>query len=160
MAEVFPGGVILALDWGLARVGVAACDPGRGWAYPVRTLVAGPGLWDDLAGVVAEVGPAVIVVGDPRRLDGTIGPAAENVRTQARRLADLVRLPVWLVDERMTTRQAQRRLHGVGRTVKSGRGVVDTVAAVGILESVLRALNEGHVIGQKLESEDACGETQ
>jgi len=157
-AEAFPGGVVLSVDVGTVRTGVAACDPGRILAYPVETVPAGDGMVARVAELADEYGAAVVVVGYPLGLDGQPGLSAQDVVRQARRLAGKLTVPVWLVDERLSTAQAQRRLHEAGRTVKTSRGVVDTLAAVGILESVLNALSQGHVIGRELEA--ICGWSQ
>ena len=77
-------GVRLALDWGQARIGVAACDPAGALAYPVETVPAGP----DASGAdrrrwSAEYEPIEVVVGLPRSLSGGEGPAAATgPRTQ------------------------------------------------------------------------------
>ncbi|MCL2471960.1 MAG: Holliday junction resolvase RuvX [Propionibacteriaceae bacterium] len=150
-------GVLLAVDLGSARVGVAACDAGRVLAYPVETVPAGDGLDDRITALVAEYAAAALIVGFPLALDGSRGIAAQNVENQARLLAEKVGVPVWLVDERLTSVQANQRLRAAGRNSKSARGVVDAQAAVGILESVLHALEAGRMIGRELEVEEAHG---
>ena len=149
--------MLLAVDFGSARVGVAACDRERILAYPVETLPAGDGVPQRLARLASDYGAVGVVVGYPLALDGGAGPAAANVREQALAVARAVALPVWLVDERMTTAEAQKRLRQAGRTVKTSRKIVDRQAAVGILEAVLNAWNRGSWIGQALEMEETDG---
>ncbi|MDR0284229.1 MAG: Holliday junction resolvase RuvX [Propionibacteriaceae bacterium] len=150
MAE--PSSVLLAVDLGSARVGVAACDAGRVLAYPVTVLPAGEDLPDRVAALVDELGAGELVVGYPLALDGTAGIAAAHVVTQAEALAARVGVPVTLVDERMSTAEAHRKLRAAGRTAKTARRVVDAQAAVGILESVLCALAAGRTVGQRVEA--------
>ena len=79
-----------------------------------------------------------IVVGLPRSLSGSEGPAATKVREWARRLARLVApVPVRLADERLTTVSAEAMLRDRGRSGAKRRAVVDQAAAVVILQHVL-----------------------
>ena len=153
-------GAILAIDLGSVRVGVAACDPSRILAYPVATLPMSEDLPQRVAALMEEHRAVALVVGYPLALDGRAGIAAGNVERQARLLAAGIEQPVWLVDERLTTAEAGRRLRASGRSAKAARGVIDAQAAVGILESVLRALDRGATIGRRLEMEEAHGETR
>jgi putative holliday junction resolvase len=133
----FRPGVRLAFDWGDARIGVAACDRDGVLAYPVSTVLAGA---DEIAGlvdVVAEYEPIEVLVGFPRSLSGGEGPAAGKARERAKRLAGVVRVPVRLVDERLTTVTASQRLSQGGKRVKEQRGLIDAASAVAILEQAL-----------------------
>lgn len=136
-------GVRIGLDWGDARVGVAASDPAGILAYPVRTLhVRG----DDEAGisevlaVVEEYGPVLeVVMGLPRTLKGKEGPAAQKMRRRSRALRRRLdpSVALRLVDERMTTAAAARGLHAAGRNSRDQRAVIDQAAAVAILDHAL-----------------------
>lgn len=136
-------GTRIGVDWGDARVGVAACDPSGTLAYPVRTIaVRGDeaAARRELLAVVVEYEPVLeVLVGLPRTLKGKEGPAAQKMRHRARLLRD--QLPddvgLRLVDERMTTAQASRGLHQAGRDTRSQRAVIDQAAAVAIVEYAL-----------------------
>lgn len=131
-------GVRLGVDVGDVRIGVAVCDPAALLATPVETVPAGRGSLARLAALVAEHAAVEVVVGLPRSLSGAEGPAADKVRAYAVRLAHEVDpLPVRLVDERWTTRSAERALRERGRKGVKQRAVVDQVAAVEILQSAL-----------------------
>lgn len=138
MAEVgvaeFRRGVRLGLDWGDARIGVAACDRDGLLAYPLDTVAAGETELARLAQLIAEHEPIEVVVGLPRSLNGGDGPAAAKVRERAGALAAVVGVPVRLVDERLSTVSASRRLRQGGRTAKQQRPVIDATAAAVILE--------------------------
>ena len=145
----FRRGVRLAVDWGDVRIGVAACDADGVLAYPLTTVRAGADEVADLTALVAEHMPLEVLVGLPRSMDGREGPAAAVARERAGRLAAAVGVPVRLVDERLTTVTASRRLRAGGRTAKQQRAVVDAAAAVAILEQGLsfeRA--RGHAPGE------------
>ncbi|AXE38795.1 Holliday junction resolvase RuvX [Acidipropionibacterium virtanenii] len=131
-------GTRIAIDWGKARIGVAACDPRGILAYPVETVATRDRPISRLCEIVAEYEPVEIVMGLPVALDGTERIAARDVRRAGDRLAEAVApIPVRYVDERMTTRTAARALHEAGRDARHQRSVIDQAAAVAILEHVL-----------------------
>jgi len=130
----------IAVDVGDARIGVASCDPDGILATPVETV---PGRDVEaalrrLAAIVGEYEPLEVVVGLPRSLSRSEGPAAAKVRDFAQRVAKIIfPVPVRLVDERMTTVTAAQGLRASGRNAKKGRSVIDQAAAVIILQSAL-----------------------
>lgn len=136
-------GVRLGVDWGDARVGVAACDRAATLAYPVRTVqVRGDekAVIAEILAIAEEYGPVLeVVLGLPKTLKGKEGPAAQKMRTRSlalrRRLEPGIGLR--LVDERMTTAAATRGLHAAGRNTREQRAVIDQAAAVAILEYAL-----------------------
>jgi putative holliday junction resolvase len=130
-------GIRLAVDWGDARIGVAACDPEGVLAYPVKVISAGPAEMTQLAALAAEYKPIEVLVGFPRSLSGGEGPAAMKARERATRLAAAIGVPVRLVDERLTTVTASRRLSEGGKRVKQQRKLIDAAAATTILEQAL-----------------------
>lgn len=130
-------GVVLAVDVGTVRVGVAASDPSRILASPVETVPA-PGL-DRVAALVAERGAVLVVVGLPTSLSGRARSAsADMARSWAARLTPLIApVPLELVDERLTTVTATAALRASGRKGKRARAVIDQAAAVALLQVVL-----------------------
>jgi len=132
-------GVRLALDWGKARIGVAASDPGGVLAHPVETIAAGPDAIARILALVTEYEPIEVVLGLPRNLAGAEGPAAIAIREVAADLAPrLGGVPLRLVDERLTTVTASRQLSGAGRNTRRQRAVIDQAAAVALLEQALQ----------------------
>lgn len=132
-------GVRIACDPGKARIGIARTDPRGTLAVPDEAVPAGDGAYSAVRALVVEYEAIVVYVGLPLRLDGTRGPAADWAREWADGLADVVGVPVRLVDERLTTVEAQRGLHAAGRTAKSSRAVIDSASACILLESCLNA---------------------
>lgn len=130
-------GVVLAVDVGRVRVGVAASDPDRLLASPVETVTA-PG-HGRVAELVAEREAVLVVVGLPTSLSGrTESASADMARDWAAVLEPLVApVEVRLVDERLTTVAATAALRASGRSVRSSRAVVDQAAAVALLQGVL-----------------------
>ena len=137
MSKGFRRGVRIALDWGDARIGVAACDQDGVLAYPVMTVPAGDREIAELITVLAEYEPIEVLVGLPRSLSGSEGPAAAQARERAARLAEMISVPVRLVDERLTTVTASQRLREGGKSAKQQRELIDAAAAVAILEHAL-----------------------
>lgn len=133
-------GVRLALDWGLARIGVAACDRDGTLAFPVETIAQASDLGHvrrRLTELLAEYEPFEVVVGLPMHLKGTESQTATLVRERAAWLARAFGLPVRLVDERLTTVAATRGLREAGRDARRQRAVIDQAAAVAILDHAL-----------------------
>lgn len=130
-------GVVLAVDVGTVRVGVAASDPHRILASPVETVPA-PGL-ERVAALVAERAAQLVVVGLPTSLSGRSQSAsADLARRWAAALAPLIApVPIELVDERLTTVTAVAALRSAGRSGRQARKIVDQAAAVALLQSVL-----------------------
>jgi len=136
-------GVRLAIDWGDARIGVAACDRDGVLAYPLDTVPAGANELVRLAELVAEHEPIEVLVGLPRSLSGGEGPAAVKAREQAGRLAARLSVPVRLVDERLTTVTASQQLRASGKKAKQQRSLIDAAAAAAILEHALAIERSG-----------------
>ncbi len=141
-------GVLVGVDVGSVRVGVAVSDPGGVLATPVATLrrdpAAAPSAGDpdveEIADLVAGSTAVGVVVGLPKSLDGGEGPSAERARTYASVLAARVApVQVRLVDERLSTVDAHRALRDSGVAGRRQRAVVDQAAAVLILQSALDA---------------------
>lgn len=129
-------GVVLAVDVGTVRVGVAASDPHRVLASPVETVPA-PGL-ARVAELVREREAVLVVVGLPTSLSGKAASAsADMARSWAERFRALVDVPVELVDERLTTVTATAALRAAGKSGRKARQVVDQAAAVALLQGVL-----------------------
>jgi putative Holliday junction resolvase len=146
----------LGIDWGKARIGVAACNPGVSFAYPVETVPAGAGELARLAELVAEYDPDVVYVGLPLTLGGARSHAAEFVLAKAAQLAARVTpVEVRLVDERMSTASASRSLGSAGRRARQQRSVIDQAAAVEILQRALDGEErEGAPVGEPAAKEE------
>jgi putative Holliday junction resolvase len=127
----------MAVDLGSARTGVAVSDELGMLAQPWRTLPGGEASLEAVVAAAGELRPGRILVGLPRNMDGTYGPAAEAARDFAEKLRARLACPVDLWDERLTTVAAQRSLRESGRKARDQRGVVDQVAAQILLQSWL-----------------------
>lgn len=133
---------ILGLDLGQKRIGVAISDP-LGITAQGLTVIAYktiPEALQRLAELCLEHEITRIVCGLPLHLDGGRGEAAQAVEKFAAAAGERTGLPVELIDERLTTREAERTLLTAGMSRKARKKVRDKVAAVLILESYLRSL--------------------
>jgi putative Holliday junction resolvase len=128
---------LLAVDFGEKRIGLAVSQGAL--ALPLATLArrSDAEAAAEIAAVAREEGVTGLVVGEPRRLDGTAGDAAKRVHAFARRLEAATGLPCALVDEALTSRAAEERLRAAGVDPRRHPERVDQVAAQLLLEEVL-----------------------
>ena len=131
-------GRVLAFDPGSKRIGVAVSDALRIVATPVGVIDAADP-WDEIAGLIDEYSPVVVVVGLPISLDGTEGPAAARARSFGEELEQRHGRPVEYVDERYTTQTAESALIEGRVRRRDRKQAVDKVAAAVILRHYLTA---------------------
>lgn len=129
---------ILGIDVGEARIGLARSDDLGMLAHPLETVHVKEGNpLKRVAEVIAREKVETVVIGLPRNMSGTYGPAAEKAREFAKKLQELAPCAVKFWDERLSTVAAQKQLHEAGRNAKNSRSVIDQVAAVLILQGYL-----------------------
>ncbi len=126
----------LGIDIGEKRVGVAEGDSRVGIAVPHSTLrrTSDRQLIAEIKALALESGTDVLVVGEPRRLDGSVGPAAERARAFARKLGKACALPVRTVNEALTSVEAKRRLRAAGVDPRKHPERIDATAAQILLQ--------------------------
>ena len=132
-------GRVLGIDYGDVRIGIALSDPTAFLASSLTTVQNGKTAEDEVAALVAEHEVEKIVIGLPRNMDGSYGPATEKVRAFADRLKEKTTCPVFEWDERLSTVSAHNALREAGLNGKKRKGVVDKVAAQIILQNYLDA---------------------
>jgi putative holliday junction resolvase len=131
----------LGVDYGDVRIGLALSDELALLAHPAATLPNDGSTLANIRHLVNQRQVTGIVLGVPRNMNGTFGPSAEKAKKFGEELQKHLpdqRLIFW--DERLTTAEAQRVLHGVGKNIKSSRPVLDQVAAQILLQSYLDSL--------------------
>lgn len=145
-------GVRIALDVGTVRIGVARSDAIGMLAVPLDAVPAGDASVDAVCALIEEWAAIEVVVGLPLHLSGDEGASALMAREWAGSLASRVDIPVRMVDERLSTVQAQRALRAGGRSSRQSRAVIDSASAVMVLQSVLDAEQaSGRVAGEVVE---------
>lgn len=132
--------IILGIDLGKARTGVAICDKGELLASPLTVVTEyhREQLVEKLAVLAKENKAELLAVGLPRNMDGSEGESAQNARGIGALLEEATGLPVEFVDERGTTITAHGYLNETNTRGKKRKAVVDAVAATVILEDCLR----------------------
>jgi len=130
---------VLGFDVGARRIGVAVGNTLSGTARPIAMVAArddGPD-WDAVAALVREWRPDRLVVGEPLTLDGETQLATHLARRFAREAAARFALPVDLIDERSSSREAERRFAHArreGRARRRDAQALDALAAQIIVE--------------------------
>lgn len=132
--------VILSIDYGDVRTGVAVCDKLEMLASPVTVIHEknAENLADRIAEIACEKHAELLVLGLPKNMDGTEGFRAENCRLFASVLQQKINLPLDFEDERLTTVSAHNALNLTDTRGKKRKEIVDAVSAVIILEDYLR----------------------
>ena len=132
-------GPILALDLGEKLVGAALSDERLVTTKRLPPLKRSnwKKLLQDVRHLVEHFDARIIVVGLPLRLDGTDGDAAKNARRVAANLAKSIDLPVYLQDERLTSREAMENLKAEGLKPDEIPALIDGEAAATILRDFL-----------------------
>ncbi len=129
--------IIMAVDAGKVRTGIATGDTANGFAFPktVITEYHPERLIETLCACAKEYGAERIVVGLPRNMDGSSGFRAEECTELAQKLGEKSGIETVLWDERCTTVAAYTALDAAGTYGKKRKAAVDAVAATLILES-------------------------
>lgn len=136
-----PRARVAAIDLGKARVGVAVADE-LGLMAHARPFLEGKSrrpLLAALATLAKEDGIERFLVGLPLEMNGEHGPAAQRALEFAQQLADATGVEIEMIDERLSTVEASRRLRDRGLTTREQRSLVDGAAAAVILQSWLDA---------------------
>ena len=130
---------ILGIDYGDARVGVAVTDIMGFMANGVKTIKnkGTKKLLEELGSVIKEYNPEKIVVGLPKNMDGSEGFRVEATQEFVKNLKTIYTGEIILQDERLTSMEAKRYLSETNTFGKKRKEVLDTVAAVLILEQYL-----------------------
>lgn len=131
--------VIMAVDYGDVRTGLAVCDKNEILASPVAVITESDRerLIEKVISAAKERRAESFVVGLPKNMDGSEGFRAEACRDFAQKLASASGLNVEMYDERLTTVSAHNALNATNTRGKKRKAVVDAVSAVMILEDYI-----------------------
>lgn len=129
----------MAFDFGTERIGIAVGEAATGIAHPLTTIrgATSDARFDAIGKLIGEWKPALLVVGLPTHIDGTEHEMTARARRFARRLEGRFALPVAMVDEQLTTRDAAAKLSAAGVGARRQRPIRDQVAAQTILQTWL-----------------------
>ena len=130
---------ILALDHGSKRIGVAVSDETKIIALPLEYIPAEPfvDFLERLKFLLREKEVDLILIGQPRNMDGSYGPAAQKVETFVGVLKTAITVPIKMWDERLTSTMANRVMIQANVRRDKRKEKVDAMAAAILLQSYL-----------------------
>lgn len=134
--------IIMSVDLGKARTGIAVCDPTMLLASPVEVITESytPKLVEKIVSVAQRLHAERIVVGLPLNMDGSQGESARNALDIAEQIRDASGIETVMYDERCSTVIAHNVLNVTDTRGKKRKAVVDAVAAVVILQDYLDSM--------------------
>lgn len=133
-------GRLIGVDLGLKRVGVAISDEEGLFAHPLAVIpyTNQDNVVEELILLARSNGASGFVIGLPKNMDGSLGESARRALKFCRKLQAKSEMPCILMDERLTTSQAEREMIGLGMSRRKRRLRVDQAASVLILENYLQ----------------------
>lgn len=140
---------VLGIDFGERRIGLALSDEDGRYALPLQTIErrSDRQALYRIADLVRERQVAALILGEPRGLDGRGSATTERVKRFGERLARLTKVPLYRIDEALTTVEAAARLRDAGLDSRARHQRRDAVAAQILLQE---ALDRG-VIGEVID---------
>ena len=131
---------VMGFDFGTQKMGMACGNSLSGTAQPLAIFPMRDGIpdWDKLEKLIAEWKPNVCVVGLPLNMDDSESELSARARKFARRLRHRLNIPVWMVDERLTTREARNSLLSYQQQGHGKKTNADSLAATMLIESWFR----------------------
>lgn len=131
---------VVGFDFGTQKMGMACGNSLSGTAQPLAIFPMRDGIpdWDKLEKLIAEWKPNVCVVGLPLNMDDSESELSARARKFARRLRHRLNIPVWMVDERLTTREARNSLLSYQQQGHGKKTNADSLAATMLIESWFR----------------------
>ena len=128
----------LAFDYGDARIGVAVCDPDGILSSPLPYIEnRKSSVMKEISAIITEYEPIEVFLGWPLHLSGSSSATIEKIEVFAQQLRDEFSVRIIFVDERLSTVGAQRQLKDAGVSMKDSKSLIDSMAAVSILEQGL-----------------------
>jgi putative Holliday junction resolvase len=128
----------IAFDYGDVRIGVAVCDPDGLIATPLEALQSkDPALLVKINQLIQEYEPVKFYIGIPKQLNGEEASAAQKALSFSEKLSGKFDIEIAMIDERLSTVSAGRKLREAGIDAKGAKSLIDGAAAVAILEQGL-----------------------
>lgn len=133
--------IILSVDYGDKRTGIACCDKGEMLAFPVTVINESyrKNLIEKIAVIAENKKAEKIVVGLPKNMDGSLGFRANECEDFARELSEKTGIETVMYDERLTTVSAHKALNVTDTRGKKRKETVDALSAVIILEDFIKS---------------------
>lgn len=137
--------IILAIDLGVARTGLAICDKSEILASPIETISERNYdiLSDKIVSIIKERNVESVVLGYPKNMDGSCGESAKRAEDFRSLLLSKINIDINLWDERLTTVSAANYLNETNTRGKKRKSIIDTVSAVIILQNYIDSRKNG-----------------
>jgi putative pre-16S rRNA nuclease len=134
---------ILAIDYGLKRIGIALSDPLKTFAYPFTTLQNDNKLWNELGKIIKEKEISIIILGYPLDDNGVKSSLTVTIEKFQKEILKKFRLEVLFWDERYTSVIAQEKIleSVTKKSRRRNKGLIDQNSAAIILQEYLNTLN-------------------
>ena len=136
--------IIMSVDYGDARTGLAVCDKSEILASPLCTIKEynQDKLIDSISAKASELGAELFIVGLPKNMDSSLGERAEKCMAFAQKLTDHSGIPHLMRDERLTTVSAHQALNMTDTRGNKRKNAIDQVSAVIILQDYLDSIKK------------------
>ncbi|QGT98905.1 Putative pre-16S rRNA nuclease YqgF [Candidatus Syntrophocurvum alkaliphilum] len=134
---------IIGLDVGDKRIGIAISDP-MGWTAQPHSVLTRKNIekdLDEILKICKEYEVNKIIVGLPLNMNGSYGPKASEITNFSQQLEEYSKISIEYIDERLTTKSAERVLIDADISRKKRKQVIDKIAAQNILQIYLDRLN-------------------
>ena len=134
--------VIMSVDFGDSRTGIAVCGKSELIASPVTVIQEKDfdKCIEKTAALAKEQRAEQVVVGYPKNMNGTIGPRAEKAQILSEEIKKLIDIPVILWDERLTTVSAHNLMNETNVRGQKRKDSVDSISAAYILQGYLDSI--------------------
>jgi len=145
-----PEGVVLAVDWGLRRVGLAVSDSAHSMVFPLKMIErsSAQGELQAMRRIAAENGARAIVIGWPLHVSGESGQNAPAILAWVKAVCEPLKMPIFFADERYSTVMAEEFLRETGRKASRRKALIDSMAAREFLQEVLAGACRVWPLGQ------------
>ena len=129
---------LLGIDYGEKYIGIAVTDELSIAAHPLTTVICDKTEFDRIKELIKKHEVNKIIIGLPKNMDGSSGKSVDRVLVFADELKKVMcDVPIEFIDERLTTREAEERLIGLGVSRKKKKSKINQLSACIILESYL-----------------------
>ena len=134
---------LIGVDMGTKRVGLSISDENRKIATPLKTInYENIQIFiNELDKIINENNVHVIIIGNPKKMDGTVGSSSQSVKDKVKLISEKIKIPVFLWDERLSTVGAFNLSSQLDVKVTKRLKNIDENAAAFILQGVLDFLN-------------------
>lgn len=135
----------IAFDFGSVRIGLAISDASGLLATPHMAISNSERTQEELLKLFTEVQPIYIAIGLPQHLSGDKSKTQDAVINFVENLRKIFSNPIYGIDERLSTVGANKKLKAVGHDSRSMKAIIDSAAAVEILERALELEKFGNL---------------